>query len=55
MADLGWFEGQRVELIEGEVVEMPPQKNPHAVALKLVERAGNRIWPDFLGQSSEPA
>ena len=49
MADLGWFQDQRVELIEGEVVEMPPQKNLHAVALKLVERAleaafGPNFW-----------
>ncbi|HEV2296619.1 MAG TPA: Uma2 family endonuclease [Tepidisphaeraceae bacterium] len=29
MADLGWFEGQRVELIEGRIVEMPPQTEDH--------------------------
>ena len=38
-ADLGWFDGQRVELINGEVVDMPPQKEPHAMAIMLAERA----------------
>src|SRR4051794_16586397 len=38
-ADLGWFDGQRVELIAGEVVEMPPQKDMHAMSVRLVEEA----------------
>ena len=32
---LGFFRGRRVELIEGEIVEMPPMLNPHAVAVSL--------------------
>jgi Uma2 family endonuclease len=36
MLDCGFFEGQRVELIEGEVIEMPPQKNPHALAVTRI-------------------
>ena len=39
MGDLGFFEDQRVELIEGKVIEMAPQKDVHAVATGLVRRA----------------
>jgi len=45
-AELGWFDGQRVELIEGEVVEMPLQKEPHSATIVLVQRALGRIFPD---------
>lgn len=37
MAELGFFRGQRVQLIQGEIIAMPPMKNPHAIALGLVE------------------
>ena len=39
MLDLGWFQDQRVELIDGEVLDMPPQKNFHALAITLTEDA----------------
>jgi Uma2 family endonuclease len=39
LAELGWFRNQRVELIEGEIIQMPPQKNFHAVAIGLAEQA----------------
>jgi Uma2 family endonuclease len=29
LADLGWFQGQRAELIEGEIMVMSPQKFSH--------------------------
>jgi Uma2 family endonuclease len=38
MADLGWFRARRVELIDGEIVEMSPQKSRHAMSLLLAER-----------------
>jgi Uma2 family endonuclease len=38
-ADLGWFDGQRVELIDGEVVEMAAQRDEHAVSLTLAIEA----------------
>src|SRR5262245_51116928 len=37
LLDLGFFNGQRVELIEGEIILMPAQKNYHAMWIKLVE------------------
>lgn len=37
MLDLGWFQDQRVELIDGEVIDMPAQKNFHALAITLTE------------------
>lgn len=49
LAEQGYFRGQRVELIEGEIVETPPQKNQHAVALglglRVLEAAfGSNAW-----------
>jgi Uma2 family endonuclease len=49
MVDLGWFDGQRVELVEGEIVQMSPQKNRHAVATELCRGAlaagfGSNYW-----------
>lgn len=38
MAEIGMFEGQRVELIQGEIVEMSPQNNPHALAVMIIDR-----------------
>ena len=36
MAELGFFDGKRVELIEGEIIEMSPMKSLHATALTLL-------------------
>src|ERR1044072_8749153 len=36
MAELGFFRGKRVELIEGEIIEMSPMKSLHATAVLLV-------------------
>lgn len=38
MAELGFFNGKRVELIRGEIVEMSPMKSPHATSIRLLER-----------------
>ncbi len=35
LGDEGFFIGQRVQLIEGSIIEMSPQKNEHAVPLLL--------------------
>lgn len=39
MAEAGLFGGNRVELIEGQIVEMSPMKSLHATAIMLVARA----------------
>jgi Uma2 family endonuclease len=36
MAELGFFDGKRVELIEGEIIEMSPMKSLHATAIRRV-------------------
>lgn len=36
LAETGFFEGKRVELIEGEIFEMSPMKTPHATAVRLI-------------------
>jgi Uma2 family endonuclease len=63
-ADLGWFDGQRVELLDGEVIEMAPQRDAHAYAVRLAADACQRRWgathtilvqmPLNLGPDSEP-
>lgn len=64
MADAGLFDQQRVELIDGEVLEMSPQNHPHAMAIVLIDRALRRVLPDgyfvrvqmplAAGEASEP-
>ncbi len=64
MAEMGLFEGQRVQLVCGEVVVMSPQKHPHAFATSVLADALREIvddgfWvreqlPLRLGESSEP-
>jgi Uma2 family endonuclease len=49
MADMGLFLERRVELLEGEILEMPAQKNFHALAISLTHDAlrtafGNGYW-----------
>ena len=65
MADMGLFDGKRVELIDGEVIEMSPQCTPHAVAVMLADRLLETAFPRdrysirtqmpaALGEESEP-
>jgi Uma2 family endonuclease len=35
MGELGFFDGKRVQLIRGEIIEMAPMKSPHATSLQL--------------------
>lgn len=36
LAEEGWFRGLRVQLIEGEIIQMPPQGHAHAKALMRI-------------------
>lgn len=64
MYHLGWFENKRVELIEGEIVEMTPMLGPHATtvtiagdALRIAFGAGYFVriqMPLHLSANSEP-
>ena len=45
-ADLGWFGGQRVELIDGEVIEMAPQKDAHVSSVSLADYALRKVFGD---------
>jgi len=44
LAELGFFEGRRVELIEGQVIDMAAMKSPHAVAIDLVDAALKAVF-----------
>ncbi|HYT91664.1 MAG TPA: Uma2 family endonuclease [Gemmataceae bacterium] len=39
LSELGFFQDQRVELIAGEIIQMPAQKNPHSLGIGLTEDA----------------
>jgi Uma2 family endonuclease len=39
LAELGFFGGRRVELVEGQVIDMAAMKSPHAAAIDLVDAA----------------
>jgi Uma2 family endonuclease len=64
MAELGWFDGQRVELIDGDVMVQSPQKFGHYAAVDRVAEAlrdvfGPGFWvrqqaPMGFGAFSEP-
>lgn len=64
MAELGWFRGQRAELVEGEIMVMSPQGFGHSAATYRVGKAlevafGAGFWvrtqlPLDLGRLSEP-
>ncbi len=64
LADLGFFNGPKVELILGEIIQMSAKKNYHAITLGLGEdvlRAafGPKFWvrpqlPLVLGKYGEP-
>jgi len=37
LTDLDFFQGRRVELIEGQVIDMAAMKSPHAIAIDLID------------------
>jgi Uma2 family endonuclease len=44
--DAGYFEGERVQLIEGRILVMPSMKLAHAFSLELTDRAVRRAFGD---------
>jgi Uma2 family endonuclease len=64
MGELGWFRGQRVELIDGEIMVLSPQGPSHATSTDRVRRIlehtfGEGVWvrmqlPVDFGSYSEP-
>jgi Uma2 family endonuclease len=43
--EMGIFDGQRVELIDGEILEAPPMNDPHAQAIQLAPYALIEVFP----------
>lgn len=46
LADDGYFDGQRVELIDGEILQMSPIRNAHAAAVSRLTTILNRLPDD---------
>jgi Uma2 family endonuclease len=44
MAELGFFQDQRVELLVGQIIEMSPQSSRHATVVLLVQEAVRRAF-----------
>ncbi|HMO24823.1 MAG TPA: Uma2 family endonuclease, partial [Tepidisphaeraceae bacterium] len=48
LAELGAFEGQRVQLLRGELIEIPPMHEPHALCImRLSYWAMASLRPEF--------
>jgi Uma2 family endonuclease len=54
MGELGFFEGHRVELIEGEIVEMAPMNDLHAVTVGIVAETLAEAFPECWIRSQLP-
>lgn len=64
LSDEGWFEGERVILVDGEVIEMPAPNPPHDMAVGLTDYLlkglfGAGYWVRVqtglpLGQATDP-
>src|SRR5262245_23741804 len=55
MGKLGYFDGKRVELIYGEIVEMSPVNWPHHLAVRLVAEVLARVFATgFFVDSQQP-
>ena len=46
LVELGFFEGRRVELIQGEIIAMPPMGSPHATTLTLALQGLQRLFTE---------
>lgn len=64
LVESGELEGQRVELIDGKIIQMPPQTEPHGIGVMLAHKAlmaafgpGFTVRPQLplsLGRDSKP-
>ena len=55
MAELGMFQGRRTEFIEGEIIEIPPMKSPHATSLSVAYDTIKEVFTnDFHIRSQTP-
>ena len=55
MAEMGFFNGQRVELIDGEVILTSPQEASHATAVGLVADTLQSVFSDgFIVRVQQP-
>ena len=45
LAEQGYFRGKRVQLIDGEIIEMPPQRHPHSKAIMILTRWAATTFP----------
>lgn len=64
MAEIGLFEGRRVELIEGQIIDMTPMGSEHITCITLADDALRKVFstgyfiriqgPLDLGELSEP-
>jgi Uma2 family endonuclease len=64
LGDMGWFEGRRAMLIEGEILEMPGPNPPHATSTTLTDTILRSIFgaavvvrnqlPLILGLQTDP-
>jgi Uma2 family endonuclease len=43
LGDQGWFRDQRTELIEGEIIVLPPQSHDHFRSIEVVRRILDRL------------
>lgn len=46
LGDMGWFQDARVELIEGEVIQMSPISAPHWTAVALASEALRAVFSE---------
>jgi Uma2 family endonuclease len=44
LVEIGLLDGQRLELIEGRIIQMSPQRAPHSAAIELVEEQLRRVY-----------
>ena len=55
LAESGFFEGQRVELLEGEIIHMAAKLVPHVYTVRCLNYAlVRRLGPEFIVQIQDP-